>query len=165
MSEKQIEALAKVIWDAKEHAFSRLDSSFGSPDNWETRNGPNAIDGKAYREVARAALAWMVAREHDHEKCIEENAEEFGKSLDQCLDRAERAEAERDRLRGEVDGLRLAYRYGTPFDPTGAKTGLEIQGLRADRDREREWAERAEALVGRLARATAGRLENPPWED
>ena len=36
-----------------------------------------------------------------------------------------------NRLLVEVKQLRVQWRYGTPFDPTGAKTGTEMHSLRA----------------------------------
>jgi hypothetical protein len=49
-------------------------------------------------------------------------------------------------VRQERDALQIQQRYGTPFDPTGVKTSIEIQSLRT----------RAEAAEARAAAA----LEN-----
>lgn len=38
-------------------------------------------------------------------------------------------------LEAEIELLRTQQRFGTPFDPTGAKTGTEINGLRAENER------------------------------
>lgn len=54
---------------------------------------------KARADAAEAELA-------KHESCIADNAKAFDVSLGQCLDRAEKAESERDALRGDVKRLR-----------------------------------------------------------
>ena len=49
----------------------------------------------------------------------------------------ERLERDYQTLQQELEACRIQQRFGTPFDPTGAKTGTEIQSLRQDRDADR----------------------------
>ena len=51
-----------------------------------------------------------------------------------------------------LNALELAARYGTPFDPTGAKTGMEMQGLRARLARLEEALHAAERLLDNINR-------------
>jgi hypothetical protein len=51
--------------------------------------------------------------------------------IDKARSRLSTLEAERDEARSMNEMYELARRFGTPFDPTGVKTGMEIKALRA----------------------------------
>ena len=57
-----------------------------------------------------------------------------------------------ERVEIRLNALELEARYGTPFDPTGAKTGMEMQGLRARLARLEEALHAAERLLDNINR-------------
>ena len=79
--------------------------------------------------------------EHHGAECVcSVHREKESRSRDAHADRTtllallREREEERDRLVTELDTAKIVERFGTPFDPTGAKTGMEINSLRASRD-------------------------------
>lgn len=56
---------------------------------------------------------------------------------DDNLDLTEKLQRKRDQVLKKLEAAQFVQRYGTPFDPTGAKTGSEIVSLRQQLDQAR----------------------------
>ena len=89
-----------------------------------------AIDLLLHRAVAASKAVYLAAdlgAAEDISRILKDLVT-AGRDLQAALRDARQRVQE---LEGEMETARFVQRYGTPFDPTGAKTGVEIQSLRA----------------------------------